>query len=78
MVGIVLKYIIAQIKVAKMNNDTLLFMDEASGSLTIDKSKSWKILIVDDEESVHTITKLALKNLIYNNYAVEFLSAHSA
>ena len=38
----------------------------------------WKVLIVDDEEAVHSITKLALSNLIFANKSIEFFSAFSA
>jgi len=38
----------------------------------------WKVLIVDDEESVHSVTKLALSHLIFENKPVKFFSAFSA
>lgn len=38
----------------------------------------WKVLIVDDEESVHTITKTVLHDLRFEEKAIEFLSAFSA
>lgn len=44
-------------------------------SISTDK---WKILIVDDEQDIHKITKLVLKPLIYDNRSVEFFSAYSA
>ena len=37
----------------------------------------WKILIVDDEHSVHNITKLALKHFNINNKPLAFVSAFS-
>lgn len=42
------------------------------------EKKSWKILIVDDEDDVHTVTRLALRRLIFEERPMEFLSAHSA
>ncbi len=42
------------------------------------KQSSWKILIVDDEEDVHTVTRLALRRLIFEERPMEFLSAYSA
>lgn len=45
------------------------------------KAKSlfaWKVLIVDDEEDVHIVTKLALKNVSYQNKELEFYHAYSA
>ena len=38
----------------------------------------WKVLIVDDEESVHSVTKLALNTLIFSNKKIKFFSAFSA
>lgn len=40
--------------------------------------RNWKILIVDDEKDVHTVTRLALRRLIFEESPMEFLSAHSA
>lgn len=37
----------------------------------------WKMLIVDDEPSVHEITGLALKNFEFDGRQIEFLHAHS-
>lgn len=37
----------------------------------------WNILIVDDEPSVHEMTRLVLKNFIYNNKGLDFTSAYS-
>ena len=39
---------------------------------------TWKVLIVDDEEAIHSVTKLALKHLVFENKAIEFISAYSA
>ena len=38
---------------------------------------SWKILIVDDEEDVHRITRLAMLGIEYDNMPIEFISAYS-
>lgn len=40
-------------------------------------SGSWKILVVDDEEEVHSITRSVLRNFTYNNRNLEFLDAYS-
>ena len=37
--------------------------------------KPWRILIVDDEIDIHTITKMALKRFELKDRGVEFLSA---
>ncbi len=38
---------------------------------------SWKILIADDEEEVHTLTKMVLSDYSFDGKGVEFLSAFS-
>ncbi len=40
--------------------------------------KPWRILIVDDEIDIHTVTKMALKRFELEERAVEFLSAFSS
>ncbi len=37
----------------------------------------WKILIVDDEDSVHQVTELALKHFDYQGRGLKFISAYS-
>lgn len=37
----------------------------------------WKILIVDDDEEVHSITRLALKSFQFDGRPLQFLHAHS-
>ena len=38
----------------------------------------WKVLIVDDEPDVHSVTKLALKGFSFQGREITYLSAHSA
>lgn len=59
-----------------MEGDALLFADEEK----IDdefQNEPWKILIADDEESIHAVTKLAISGLRFEGRGVEFLSAFS-
>ena len=37
----------------------------------------WKVLIVDDEESVHRVTQLVLKDVTFDGRPIELLEAHS-
>jgi len=39
--------------------------------------RSWKVAIIDDEESVHDVTKLALSDIRIQGLKVEFISAYS-
>ncbi len=57
------------------NDDVFVFEDEGIAP----KSKgSWKILIVDDEPEMHTVTKLALDGFTYDDKRLELLSCYSA
>jgi DNA-binding NarL/FixJ family response regulator len=40
--------------------------------------RTWKVLIVDDEPDVHSLTKLLLRNFNYRKRGLSFLSAYSA
>jgi len=40
-------------------------------------TEKWKILISDDEEDIHLLTKTVLKNFKYKNKQLEFISAYS-
>lgn len=37
----------------------------------------WKVLVVDDEQSVHTITNTVLNGITFDNKKLEFISAYS-
>ncbi|OGR28681.1 MAG: hypothetical protein A2277_18655 [Desulfobacterales bacterium RIFOXYA12_FULL_46_15] len=60
-------------------DDTLLFAEESSLSLMETKKKppKFKLLIVDDENEIHVMTRLVLSDYSYNGYTLEFLSAYS-
>ncbi len=38
---------------------------------------TWKILIADDENDVHSLTKTVLKNFVYKNKKLEFISTYN-
>jgi len=42
------------------------------------EKNNWRILIVDDEPIVHKVTKLVLKNFVFDGREIEFTSAYSA
>lgn len=58
------------------DSDDLVFADEASAQ-TAEGQAPWPILIVDDEEEIHTVTKLALSGFEYADRPLQFLSAYS-
>jgi response regulator RpfG family c-di-GMP phosphodiesterase len=61
----------------KSDTDFLVDDDEVSKIVLIAPNK-WKILIVDDEQGVHDITKLALAKFEFEGKELEFLHAYSA
>jgi response regulator RpfG family c-di-GMP phosphodiesterase len=58
-----------------------LFKEEASESTSIIKTKKakvWRILVIDDDESVHQVTRLVLSDAIIENRALDIVSAYSS
>lgn len=62
-----------------MSDDALLFDEFAPEQPveTPDEQDRWKILIVDDEEGVHTVTELALDRVRFAGRGLTFLHAYS-
>lgn len=58
-------------------SDELFFADEQETGLSR-TLPGWKLLIVDDEEEVHVITKMVLEGLSFSGRGLTFLSAYSA
>lgn len=63
-------------------DDLLVFADEKTDSVATESNNkengNWNILIVDDEPQVHQVTKMVLRDLVFNNKKVKFFSAFSA
>jgi DNA-binding MarR family transcriptional regulator/CheY-like chemotaxis protein len=57
------------------DDEELRFAEETE---PIQPDQSWKILIVDDEAEVHTITQLALRDVVFEGKSLAFLSAYSS
>lgn len=59
-----------------------LFQDEAEQDENALKSrqsdKTWRILVIDDDESVHQITRLVLADALVENRKLELVSAYSS
>jgi len=67
------------------NNDIFIddeymnFFDEsAENCIPCSDGKRWKVLIVDDDSEVHTVTKLVLGDFVFNNSKLDFISAYSS
>ncbi|MFA5902814.1 MAG: HD domain-containing phosphohydrolase [Desulfobacula sp.] len=59
--------------------DRLVFADEDISGIepgSVNKEKPWKILIVDDEEDIHEITRITLRKYSFENRDLELLSAY--
>jgi signal transduction histidine kinase/AraC-like DNA-binding protein len=61
-----------------------LFVDEEDKkpkqktSRSVDESEEfWKVLIVDDKEDIHSVTRMALKGFTYKDKGIEFLHTYS-
>ena len=59
------------------DDDEDFLIDDVKEDSASPQSK-WKMLIVDDEEGIHEVTKIALKRFSFEGKGLEFLSAHSA
>lgn len=62
-------------------DDELLFADEAERVEAAEPQREeqpWKVMIVDDEQEVHNVTKLALRRFVFDGRPVDFISAYSA
>jgi len=63
------------------NDDSIIFAEEdvpgySAEYKEIDEEK-WKIAIIDDEQEVHTLTKMVLSGLVFEGKPLEFISAYS-
>lgn len=66
-----------------MPNNPIKFVDERDDNVARNRQGAggeggWKVLIVDDEPDVHSLTKLLLRNFQYRGRGLLYLSAYSA
>ncbi|WP_421864167.1 bifunctional diguanylate cyclase/phosphodiesterase [Motiliproteus sp.] len=59
-------------------DDELVFLDEDPSEVSAEQSATWRILIADDDETVHSSTLYALGNVTILDRRLEFLHAYSA
>ncbi|HYD29435.1 MAG TPA: DUF3369 domain-containing protein [Azospirillaceae bacterium] len=62
------------------SDDDLMFLDDGDSGAPRkgEIAQRWKMLVVDDDREVHSITKLVLADFSYKGRQAEFLSAYSA
>jgi diguanylate cyclase (GGDEF)-like protein len=60
-------------------NDDFLFIDDSNDDdiFTEESGDTWKVLIVDDDPEIHSVTQLALSDLIVLDRRLEYLHAYS-
>ncbi len=65
---------------SETDDDILIFESEENDNTAINtpKIEAWKIIIVDDEPTVHQVTQLALKNFTFDGKALTFFSGYSS
>ena len=60
------------------SHENIVFAAEEAKETSVRKNRNWKLLIVDDEEDVHSITRMVLEGFEFEGQRLEFLSAFSA
>lgn len=56
------------------DNDTLVDCIDEKNS---DHQGAWKVILVDDEEAIHSVTQMALDGFIFDGKGLEFIHAYS-
>lgn len=59
-------------------DDDFLDDDEVPAAESQDAGQDWKVLVVDDEPDVHTVTRLALAGVTFRDRPIRFFNAYSA
>ncbi len=61
------------------NNDDFLFIDDSDEDeiLNDGSAETWKVLIVDDDPEIHSVTQLALSDLVVLGKNIEYIHAYS-
>ncbi len=61
----------------KNNKEKIVFQKEIVKKQPDYEASPWKILVADDEEVIHALTRLVLKDYIFENRSIQILSAYS-
>lgn len=60
------------------NSDDLVFAEEGEVMRQAPLISPWKVIIVDDEETIHDVTTMALDGVEYEGKPINFISCYSA
>ena len=58
------------------DSDELFFSEEDVEEET-EPLDTWKVMVVDDDPEVHSVTKMVLSDIIYRGKGLSFISAES-
>ena len=58
------------------DDEDLVFADAETPEAE-ERNNTWKIMLVDDEEEIHNVTKLSLADFAYDGRSLSFISAYS-
>ncbi len=64
--------------VIMMDEERLEFAEETDSGAPLGEKLFWKVLVVDDEKSVHDITMLSLREFSFEGRGLELIHAYSA
>ena len=59
-------------------SDNILFADDKDSNQKAITNLPWKIIIVDDEQEMHNVTKMVLSDVTYKGKGLKFLHAYTA
>lgn len=62
---------------SKTPDDKLTWAEEPACVYAEKAQQYWKIMIIDDDVSVHNVTKLALRNFTFEGRKIQFISGYS-
>ncbi|GJI97291.1 diguanylate cyclase [Duganella caerulea] len=70
---------ITPLEQSKDDQDDLVFLEEHPATLAVPGARNvWRVMIIDDDEDVHSTTTFALGNLDMQQRPLEFVHAYSA
>ena len=61
-----------------MDDNLLTFIDDTEPLVEKSPQRFWKVMVIDDEKSVHDITCIALKDFIFEDRGLVFTGSGSA
>jgi signal transduction histidine kinase/HPt (histidine-containing phosphotransfer) domain-containing protein len=59
-------------------SDDIVFLDEEDGPSEAPRAETWKILVVDDDDEIHRVTRLVLAGLSFRDRGLELVPAYSS